>query len=311
MAYNKDMKTVIFGCGKIAKRIAKGFEFVKDNELVGFGSKDIDKAKAYSLEFNVSLYGDYDYFLNNQEIDVVDVATYNLNHYELIKKCLLHKKHVMSEKPMVSSIEELNELYDIAKQNNVLLFEGVKSLYLPIILKVKEMINSKTIGDVYYLEASFIRGPRHPESHWIYDLKTGGALKDLGSYCASTLNFLLDLKPDILYKYKNNTDTLADTIAEVNLDYKGVKGHILVSNEISGDSSLKVLGTRGYIIVPDFWKTSKGYYELDKVRYELNEECINDFSYEINHFTSLILNKKLESDVMSKEFSINVLEVTK
>ena len=305
------MKTVIFGCGKIAKRIALGFSYVKSNELVGFASRDVEKAKAYAQEFNVPLYGNYDYFLNNDEIDAVYLATYNPNHYELIKMCLEHHKHVICEKPMLSSIEDNEELFKLAKDNNCLLMEAMKAVFLPINIKVKQMIKEGVIGEVKYIEASFVRGPRHPEDHWIYDIKTGGSLKDLGSYCAAIMNYMTDVKPSIIYKNTNKTDTLADTIAEVNIDYDGISGHLLVSNEITGDSSLNIYGTKGYIKVPDFWKVGKGYYVVDGNRYELDEEMKNDFYYEIQHFTDLINSNIFESPIMSKEFSNNILIITK
>ena len=304
------MKTVIFGCGKIANRIAKGFTYVKNNQLVGFASRDINKAKSYAEKHNVPMYGNYDYFLNNNDIDAVYVATYNPNHYELIKDCLNHHKHVICEKPMLSDIKENDELFDLAKNNNCLLMEAMKAVFLPINIKVKQMIQDKVIGDVKYIEASFVRGPRHPENHWIYDLKTGGALKDLGSYCAAIMNYMTGTKPQIISKKINATDKLADTIAEVSIDYNGISGHLLVSNEITGDSSLNIYGTRGYIKIPNFWKVGTGFYEVDGTRFELNEEMINDFYYELQHFTDLINSNKYESDIMSKQASENILLIT-
>ena len=304
------MKTVIFGCGKIAHRIAKGFSYVKNNQLVGFASRDIERAKAYAQEYNVSLYGDYDYFLNSKDIDAVYIATYNLNHYELIKECLNHHKHVICEKPMLSNIEENEELFKLAKDNDVLLMEAMKAVFLPIASKVKQMINDGVIGEVKYIEASFVRGPRASEDHWIYDLKTGGALKDIGSYCAAIMNYIVDRKPNVIYSNKNTTDTLADTISEVGIDYDGISGHLLASNEITGDSDLSIYGTKGYIKVPTFWKVGTGYYVVDDNKYEINEEMINDFYYEIQHFTDCVNSGLLESPIMNKEASNNILIIT-
>ena len=304
------MKTVIFGCGTIANRIAKGFENVEGNELVGFGSTNTDRAKEYATKFNVKEYGTYDDFLKRDDIDGVYIATYNLNHYELIKKCILNHKHVICEKPMLSSIKENNELFDLAAKNNVLLMEAMKSVFLPINIQVKQMLKDKVIGEVQHIEASFVRGPKIEETHWIYDLKTGGALKDVGSYCAAIMNFMLDRKPTVTKLIKNNTETLADTNAEVLIDYDGITGHLLVSNEFSGDSALRIYGTKGYIVIPEFWKASKGYYVVDNHRKEIETEMKNDFYYEIAHFTYLVNNKILESPIMSRQFSNNILQIT-
>ena len=304
------MKTVIFGCGKITKRIVKGFELVKGNELVGFASSDINKAREYAETYNKPLFGNYETFLLDTNIDAVYIATYNLNHYDLIKKCLLHHKHVICEKPMLSSIKDNDELFVLAKEKNCLLMEAMKAVFLPINKKVKELVNNKAIGDIKYIEASFVRGPRHPEDHWIYDLKTGGALKDLGSYCAAIMNFICDKTPKIIRKYTNKTSSLADTIGEVSIDYDGIQGHLLVSNEISGDSALRVYGTRGYIVVENFWKVGSGFYVVDGETYSIEEEMLNDFYYELQHFTDCVSKNILQSPIMDKKASNNILLIT-
>lgn len=305
------MKTVIFGCGTITPRIAKGFSYVSNNELVGFAARDINRAKDYADRFNAPLFGTYENFLNNKDIDAVYIATYNINHYDLIKSCLKHGKHVICEKPMLSSIEENEELFKLAKDNNLLLMEAMKAVFLPINIKVKQMLKDKVIGDVKYIEASFIRGPKIEDGHWIYDLKTGGALKDVGSYCAAILNFMMDTEPNIIYTKKNNTETQADTTSEVFIKYNDIDAHVIVSNEISGDSSLNIYGTNGYIKIPEFWKVGKGYCVVDKQKYELDEEIVNDFYYEIQHFTDLINSHIYESPIMSKDASNSILKITK
>ena len=302
------MKTVIFGCGKIANRVAKGFAHVTRNELVGFASRDLEKAKEYANTHGVERYGNYKDFLNDPSIDAVYICTYNLNHYELISECLKHHKHVMCEKPMALSVKENDELFELAKENNVLLMEALKSVFLPITNKVKQMINDKTIGEIHHIEASFVRNGDHPKDHWVNDVRCG-VTKDLAEYCIGTINYLLDKKPIIKYKYKNNTKTMSDNIGEFILNYDDIDAHVLVSNSINGDSSLKLFGTKGMIVIDNYWKTGNGYYILDGNKYEINEELISDFHYEIQHFSDCVNNNLLESPIMSKEFSHNLIEI--
>lgn len=304
------MRMVIFGCGKIANRIAKAFEYVDNCELVGFASKDLNKAKQYSQKYHLSEYGTYDYFLNRKDIDAIYLATYNASHYELIQKCLLSHKHVICEKPMLSDIEANKQLFSLAQANNCLLMEAMKAVFLPINNKVKELIKENIIGEVKYLEASFIRASFFDDNHWIYDLKTGGALKDLGSYCAAITNFLMDKNPEVLYKYKNDIAEKADTIGETIINYDGIIAHLLVSNAMNGNSALKVYGTKGYIVVEEFWKASKGYYVVDNQRFDFAEELISDFHYEIQHFVDLINNHIYQSPIMSQSASENILLIT-
>lgn len=303
------MKLVIFGCGIIANRIAKSVKLVDNIELVGFGSKSIERAKEYAEKYECKEYGDYDYFLNS-DVDAVYIATYNPSHYELIKKCILAHKNVICEKPMLSSIEANNELFALAKDNGVILMEAMKGVFLPLIIKIKQMIQNGELGEIVDIRASFIRGEKFRSDHWIFDPVTGGALRDVGSYCAATMNFLLDKNPTVISKVTNRTADRSDTIANVEIDYEGIAGHLSASNFLSGDCSLIIQGTKGMIKVENFWKASEGYCLIDGIEYKLQEETISDFYYELEHFADLFEKGLLESPVMPLEASNKILSIT-
>ena len=303
------MKLVIFGCGRIANRIAKSCKLVEGLDLVGFASKDPLKAKEYCEIYNCREYGDYDHFLNS-DVDAVYVATYNKSHYELIRKCLKHKKNVICEKPMLFTLKDNSELFALARENDVLLMEALKSVFLPINIKVKQMVEDKTIGNTEEIYAAFMRNGSHGEDHWINDPKCGGALADLGSYCVGTMNYIMGTEPELIEKKTDRTETKADSTARVIIDYDGVKGIASVSNSQDGDCCLMIKGDKGLIRVENFWKTGNGYYELNGERYELNEECISDFYYELKHFNDLVDNNLKESDVMNEKASADILKIT-
>ena len=303
------MKLVIFGCGKIANRIAKSCKLVKEIDLCGFASRDIDKAKEYAEKYDCREYGDYDHFLNS-DIDAVYVATYNGSHHELIENCLKQHKNVICEKPMLFSVKENEEMFDLAKENNVLLMEAMKAVFLPVNIKVKELIEKQAIGKINKITASFMRKGNHGDDHWINDLICGGAFKDLGSYCVGTINYLLERQGKLISLESDRRSDKAETTAFAKLDYDGIEAEVSVSNSKDGDMSLTVYGERGMIKVNEFWKSGKGYYIIDDVKYELDEELISDFYYELKHFADLVDRGIKESDIMSRRASSEILRIT-
>lgn len=72
-------------------------------------------------------------------------------HYEIAKTLLEKGKSVLVEKPMTLSAETSKELVKIAKENNAQLMVGHVLLFHPAIIKIKELIDSGKIGDLYYL----------------------------------------------------------------------------------------------------------------------------------------------------------------
>ena len=303
------MKLVIFGCGKIAKRIAASCKKVEEIELVGFGSKDIDKAKEYADLFGCKDYGDYDHFLNS-DVDAVYIAVYNPGHEELIRKCLCAHKNVICEKPMLFNLRQNEEAFACARENDVLLMEALKSVFLPSIIEVKRMVKEKEIGEVKEISASFMRAGHHPDTHWINQIETGGAFKDLGSYCVGTMNFVLDKEGKLLSLESDRTKEKAETTAYADIDYDGVKGKVSVSNRIDGGCDLIVQGTRGRIQVHNYWKEGKISYEIDGVSYEKDVPLISDFYYELQHFAVLCDKKIKESPIMNEEASAAILKIT-
>ena len=304
------MKLVIFGCGNIANRVAKATKLVEDIDLIGFASKDIDKAKQYSEKYECLKYGSYEDFYHS-DVDAVYIATYNPSHYELICEAIKNHKAVICEKPVLHDPNLLTDVFDLAQDYNVTLMEALKSVFLPINIKVKELVQNKTIGNINYVSASFMRNGSHPDTHWINDLETGGALKDLGSYCIGTLNYLFDQEPIITNIETDGSLKHVDTTTSIDLLYGDIKGRINVSNSKDGDNSLTIIGDLGRIVVENYWKSGKGYYEINNNTYELNEECLNDFYYELKHFAYLVDNKILQSNIMSEEFSQGILAITK
>lgn len=303
------MKLAIFGCGKIAKRIAASCKLVEGLELAGFASRDIERAKEYSLNYGCRQYGDYEGFLDS-DIENIYIATYNPGHPELIRKCLEHHKNVICEKPMFSSIAEAEELFALAQENDVLLMEALKSVFLPVIIRVKEMIDGGRLGKITGAYASFMRNGRHPSDHWINDPKTGGALKDLGTYCIGTLNYLFDGDPRVIKVDTDATAKRADTTALVDLEYGDVSARASMSNAIDGDNCLLIKGERGIVRVENYWKTGNGRAMIDNGYFSLEEECISDFYYEIKHFKELVEQNQKMSPVMSKQATIDILKVT-
>ncbi|MBQ6559815.1 MAG: Gfo/Idh/MocA family oxidoreductase [Erysipelotrichaceae bacterium] len=303
------MKLAIFGCGNIAKRIAASCLKVEEIDLVGFASKDIEKAKAYAKTYGCRDFGDYDHFLNG-DIDAVYVATYNPSHYELIRTCLEYHKSVICEKPMLSTEEETRKLFELAERNGVTLMEALKSVFLPLNIRIRQMIKDGTIGEIREVYAAFMRCGHHPETHWINEKKTGGALKDLGSYTVGTLNYLMNLRPELVYLETDATADRADTTAYADLRYGNVKGRIAVSNRLDGDTTLIITGSKGIIQADNFWKTGRGFYTVNNERYELDEECISDFYYELKHFAGLVDQKNAQSPVMSMQASLDILHIT-
>src|SRR6185312_2540097 len=98
-------------------------------------------------------YRDYDELLKS-DIDAVFIATNIGTHYELAKHALMRGKHVFVEKPLADSSSKAAELTKIGHFARRTLMTGHTFIYSPPVVKVKELIDSGTLGDLRYVSFS-------------------------------------------------------------------------------------------------------------------------------------------------------------
>jgi len=88
------------------------------------------------------------------DVDAVVIATPISTHYELAKRVLRAGKHVFVEKPLAHTGALARDLVQIARESNKLLFTGHTFIYSPAVIKVKELIDSGYLGDIFCISLS-------------------------------------------------------------------------------------------------------------------------------------------------------------
>ena len=100
---------------------------------------------------SIKLYTDYKKMLRNKKIDGVVIATPAGTHFKIARDVIRRDKNVFVEKPLATSYKESMKLIEMAEKRNLILMVGYTFLYNAAIEKIKELLNKKEIGDVYYI----------------------------------------------------------------------------------------------------------------------------------------------------------------
>ncbi len=109
--------------------------------------------------------------INSREIDAIVIATPVYTHFAIGKAALLAGKHVLIEKPMTSSVDEADELIDLAVGKGLTLMADHTFLYTGAVQKMKEMIQAEVIGSPLYFDSSRINlGLFQPDINVLWDL---------------------------------------------------------------------------------------------------------------------------------------------
>jgi scyllo-inositol 2-dehydrogenase (NADP+) len=125
-----------------------------------------------------------DLVLNDENVDLVIVASPNAEHYHQTKTALLNNKHVIVEKPFVTDIRKGKELIELARQKGKILTVYQNRRWDGDFITVKEIIQSGVLGELSEYEVHFDRfRPEVDFSNWrSRDLPGSGVFFDLGPH---------------------------------------------------------------------------------------------------------------------------------
>lgn len=279
----------IIGTGRIAERFMPEAKLVSGVSTQGVYNPHIESARKFADKWSIDCYENLEAFY--EAVDAVYVATPHEKHYEYIKSALEHGKHVLCEKPMVLQKKQAEELFSLAKEKNLILFEGIKTAYCPGFTQLLSIACSGMIGNIRNVEACFTK-LESLESRELTDLKYGGSFTELGSYC---------MLPIIKMFGEEFTQVRFDTIkgengldlfTKASFSYPNGIGTATCGLGVKSEGRLLISGTKGYIVAEaPWWKTT--YFEVHHENPDEVEKYSDRFQgdglrYEISDFLSRI-----------------------
>lgn len=146
------IKFAVIGCGHIGKRHAEMISRNNESDLVAL--IDIKNKKELNIEeFEVPFFNSLkDFFLSGIEVDVINIATPNGFHAIHALECLEAKKHVVIEKPLALNKADAEKVIFKALQVHKHVFAVMQNRYSPPSIWIKELIDSKILGEVYIMQ---------------------------------------------------------------------------------------------------------------------------------------------------------------
>jgi predicted dehydrogenase len=113
----------------------------------------------------------FDEMLEADDLDAVAVVTPVSTHHDLAMRALSAGKHVFVEKPLASSSEEAIALIRAADERGLLLVPGHTFLYSPAVNRIRDLIRSGELGDIYFISMSRVNlGLHQSDVSVIWDL---------------------------------------------------------------------------------------------------------------------------------------------
>jgi len=148
------LKVGVIGCGYWGPNLIRNFVQLNESDVVRVADLDSGRLKhMQALYPGVQTTSDYRDIISDSEIDIVAVATPVKTHFTFGKEALLADKHVFIEKPIAASVREVEELIDLAQKKKRKLMVGHTFEYTGAVRKMKEIIDSGELGEIYYISS--------------------------------------------------------------------------------------------------------------------------------------------------------------
>lgn len=189
------MKTLnwgIIGCGDVTEvKSGPAFNKVKNSKLIAVMRRDVAKAKDYARRHHVpKWYNDAQQLINDHEVNAIYVATPPLSHEEYTIAALLAGKSVYVEKPMAVNKAAAERMLKAANESNIKLSVAHYRRQQPMFKKIKELVQTKAIGDVRCVNLQFLKSAvtpaylQQPKTKWRVDpaIAGGGLFHDLAPH---------------------------------------------------------------------------------------------------------------------------------
>ncbi len=298
----KKVRIGIVGPGNIAHRFANAMKNVSNAQLVAVASRTRENADKFGDEFNIPYrFESYEALAESDVIDAAYIAVPHSGHKACSILMMNNKKHVICEKPLAVNKKECEEMIACAKENKVLLMEAMWASLVPGTIKMHEIINSGTLGNIRCVEGKFCYTMDEDEMdhHVLKNDNGGGSLLDVGIYCLYFAKWYLgtDIESFTAYSHKfNNIDAHTHILIKYKNDsIASLSSAVLLRKEGGGF----IYGTKGYAQLDRCYAPQKILLNLnDGTKEEISVPFSgNGFEEQITHFSDLVLNGKKESPV--------------
>jgi xylose dehydrogenase (NAD/NADP) len=192
----KTLNWGLLSTARINRALIKPLRASKRTRLLGVASRRISSAQAFAREWDIPrACGSYEELLADPEIDVIYNPLPNHLHAEWTIKALRAGKHVLCEKPLALSLEEVDAMIAASQESGRILTEAFMYRHHPQTLKVKELVDSGALGDLQLIKGAFTFTVKRQDDFRLIREMGGGSIWDVGCYPISYARMIVGEEP--------------------------------------------------------------------------------------------------------------------
>src|SRR3990170_3235257 len=249
---NRILRWGLLSTAQINRALIPPLRASERNELFAVASRSMQQAKSYAREWDIPrAHGSYEALLADPEVDVIYNPLPNHLHAEWTIKALHAGKHVLCEKPLVLSVQEVDDIAQAAKETGNIVAEAFMYRHHPKTLKVKEIVDSGELGDLQIIRGLFAATFNLKDNYRMVKEMGGGSLWDVGCYPVSYTRLIVGKKPREVFGWQVEGPTGIDETFMGQMRFEsGVLAQFVCGFASPFRTSMEIIGSKGTLSVP-------------------------------------------------------------
>jgi predicted dehydrogenase len=246
----------LLSTARINRALIPPLQVSRRNKLLAVASRSQATADAYAREKKIPrAYGSYEALLADPEIDVIYNPLPNHLHAEWTIKAVQAGKHVLCEKPLALSVDEVDAIIAAARQHGCVVAEAFMYRHHPQTLKVQEIVQSGSLGTLKLIRGSFTfvltrEGDVRLKPEW-----GGGSIWDVGCYPISYARAVVGEEPLEVFGWQVTGPTGIDETFVGQMRFGGgVIAQFDSSFVIPFHAFMEIVGSEGTLNIPHPFK---------------------------------------------------------
>ena len=279
----------VLGCANIAARsLLPAFAGHAAFVVTGIASRDPAKAAPLAAQYRCQAMG-YDELVTSARIDAVYIPLPTGLHAEWAARCLENKKHVLCEKSLATTRDDVRSLVALARKNHVLLVENFQFRFHSQHAYVKDLLTSARLGDIRCFRSSFgFPLFKDPQNIRYKKALGGGALLDAGAYTLKAVAFVMGdgfrVKAATLWRPPNvEVDMGGGAYLE---NQEGVMAEVAFGFDHFYQCNYELWGSKGRLVVKRAFTAPPGF--APEVTLETAEGVTTLVLSPDDHFTNML-----------------------
>lgn len=308
-------KVGIMGAGYITGVVADTLMKLDGFENYAIASTSEERAKEYKEKYGFEkYYTSYEDLANDDEVEMIYIATVNSNHAELAQMCLNAGKPCLVEKPFSYNAKTAYETLKLAEEKNLFCGEAMWTRYHPLIKNLQDYLKQDKYGEVRYMTANL--GYNLMDRPRLLDPKlAGGSLLDLGIYPLSLTFLVMGGLPISIGTSNLKLSTGVDCQQAIQMNFsRGRFANVFSTMMYNSDNTCKIYQATGRIEIdnvnnPSEIKTYGVNGELVET-FTRPDNFISGYEYEFLAAREAIIVGKLETPEVPRKYIMDMYKFT-